>query len=160
MQVSFFQRGGGWVLAQFVLMAAVLVLAWRCPRNALGAWSLWTGGVLLALGGAVGLAGVVALGRGTTPLPRPGPGAQFVQTGIYARIRHPLYLSVMLASLGWALLWQSWPALVAALALIPFLHAKARREERWLREAFPQYPDYAKRVPGFIPGRQPGDPEG
>ena len=57
----------------------------------------------------------------------------------------------MLASLGWALIWQSWQAFIASQVLIPFFHAKARREERWLREQFPDYADYERRVPRFIP---------
>ena len=51
---------------------------------------------------------------------------------------HPLYTSVIAVALGWALVWQSWPALLVAATLIPFFAAKARREERWLREKFPQ----------------------
>lgn len=150
-RASFLQRGGVWVIAQFAMMAAVLGLAWRFHGLGFGGWSVWVGGVLLALGGAIGLAGVLALGRGTTPLPKPVERAQLVQTGIYARIRHPLYLSVMLMALGWAMLWQSWPACVAALALIPFFRAKVKREERWLRDQFPEYAAFEKRVPRFLP---------
>ena len=65
-------------------------------------------------------------------------------------IRHPLYTSVIAVAVGWALVWQSWPALVVAAALIPFFGAKARREERWLREIFPEYAEYEKRVPRFL----------
>jgi protein-S-isoprenylcysteine O-methyltransferase Ste14 len=148
---AFLQRGGAWVVAQVVLMAAVVVLAWRFRGQELSAGVVWMGGVLLAVGGLFGLAGVRALGRGTTPWPKPSQQSRLVQTGIYARVRHPLYTSVMLVSLGWALVWKSWPALVAALALIPFFHAKARREERWLREQFPDYTDYERRVPRFLP---------
>jgi protein-S-isoprenylcysteine O-methyltransferase Ste14 len=139
------------VVAQFALMTAVLVLAWRFRGQGLGAGAVWIGGILLVLGGLFGLAGVAALGQGTTPLPRPSQKARLVQTGIYAQVRHPLYTSVMLASLGWALLWQSWPSFVAALTLIPFFNAKAHREERWLREQFPGYTDFEKRVPRFLP---------
>jgi protein-S-isoprenylcysteine O-methyltransferase Ste14 len=149
--VSFWQRGAAWVVAQFALMAAVLVLAWRFHSQEFGTIAIWFGGALLALGGVFGMAGVVALGRSITPLPQPSLRARLVQRGIYARVRHPLYTSVMLIALGWALAWQSGPALGAALALIPFFHAKARREERWLREAFPDYGDYERRVPRFIP---------
>jgi len=152
---SFFQRGGVWVIAQFVLMAAVLILAWQCRGHGWGGWLVWLGTALLASGAVFGLAGVVALGRGITPLPKPAARAQFVQTGIYARVRHPLYTSVILGSLGWALVWRSWPALAVALALIPFFHAKARREERWLRESFSGYADYEKRVPKFLPRLRP-----
>ena len=66
-------------------------------------------------------------------------------------IRHPLYTSVIAVAIGWALVWQSWPALLAAAALIPFFHAKALNEERWLREKFPDYADYERRVRRFIP---------
>lgn len=150
-RASFVQRGGTWVLAQFILMSAVFVLAGVLRGPAEGVWHWWAGGVLLALSAVFGLAGVAALGRGTTPLLKPGRDARLVQTGIYARVRHPLYTSVVLASLGWAVLWRSWPAGLAALVLVAFLRAKARREEQWLREAFPDYADYARRVPGFLP---------
>jgi protein-S-isoprenylcysteine O-methyltransferase Ste14 len=59
--------------------------------------------------------------------------------------------SVMLASLGWALIWQSGPSFAIALALIPFFRAKAKREERWLREQFHEYANYERRVPPFVP---------
>ena len=81
----------------------------------------------------------------------PRHDSQLVQSGIYSRVRHPLYTSVILCSLGWALIWQSWPALVAAVALIPFFAAKTRREEHWLREKFPGYADYEKQVKRFVP---------
>jgi protein-S-isoprenylcysteine O-methyltransferase Ste14 len=32
-----------------------------------------------------------------------------------------------------------------------FADFKATREERWLRERFPDYPDYARRVRKLIP---------
>jgi protein-S-isoprenylcysteine O-methyltransferase Ste14 len=109
------------------------------------------GAGLFVTGGYFGIAGVVVLGRNRTPYPQPREVSELVRHGVYARVRHPLYTSVMLASIGWSLIWQSWPAFVAALVLIPFFHAKARREERWLREQFPTYPDYECRVPPFIP---------
>lgn len=148
---NFLARGGAWVVVQFVLMTAVIVLGvmfhgdWtRLPVIAAGA-------VLFVMGGYFGIAGVAVLGRNRTPYPQPREGSELVQRGIYARVRHPLYTSVMLASLGWALMWQSGASFGAALVLIPFFHAKARQEELRLREKFPGYPDYAQRVPRFIP---------
>ena len=94
---------------------------------------------------------VIVLGRNRTPYPQPREGSELVQHGVYAQVRHPLYTSVILASLRWSLIWQSWPAFIAALVLIPFFHAKARREELWLREQFPGYADYERRVPRFVP---------
>jgi protein-S-isoprenylcysteine O-methyltransferase Ste14 len=75
-----------------------------------------------------------------------------VQSGIYSWMRHPLYTSVICGTLGWSLIWQSWPALAASLVLALLLDAKARHEERWLRQQFPEYAKYEKRVRRFIPG--------
>jgi protein-S-isoprenylcysteine O-methyltransferase Ste14 len=75
-----------------------------------------------------------------------------VQTGVYGWIRHPLYVSVMLAGFGWSLIWQSLPALVVGCLQIPFFVAKASREEGWLHHAFPEYASYARRVKRFVPG--------
>jgi len=151
MRASFRQRGGWWVVVQFVLMLAVILLG-IVGRG--GGWeisSIAVGAALLVPGGVFGLAGVAALGRNRTPFPKPQADSALIQHGIYARVRHPLYTSVMLISLAWALLWQSWPALIAAVVLIPFFQAKARREERWLVAKFPDYNDYARRVPRFVP---------
>ncbi len=109
------------------------------------------GMVLMLVGAVVALAGAMALGRNLTPFPKPSDSAQLVRHGIYAVIRHPLYTSVIAVAIGWALVWQSWPALLAAAMLIPFFQAKARREERWLREKFSEYAEYEKRVRRFIP---------
>ena len=144
-------RGLGWVVAQSVLMLASIALAILYPGDWTRlSWSI-AGGVLFLLGAWFGLAGVARLGRNRTAFPKPQPGSVLVQDGIYGRVRHPLYTSVMLVAAGWALIWQSPPALVASLTLIPFFHAKARHEERLLLQAFSAYAAYALRVPRFIP---------
>jgi protein-S-isoprenylcysteine O-methyltransferase Ste14 len=148
---SFLARGGVWVVIQFVLMTAVLVLGVVFPGDWTRVPVIATGVMLFVVGGYFGIAGVMVLGRNRTPFPKPREDSELIAHGIYSRVRHPLYTSVMLASLGWALIWQSAASFAAALVLIPFFHAKARSEERWLTEKFPNYADYAKRVPRFLP---------
>jgi protein-S-isoprenylcysteine O-methyltransferase Ste14 len=148
---GFLSRGGAWVIAQSIVMTAVVWLGVVFRGDWTRLAVILPGVVLFAVGGCFGIAGVAVLGRNRTPFPQPREDSELVQRGIYAVVRHPLYTSVMLASLGWSLIWQSWPALVAALVLVPFFHAKARREERWLRGQFPGYVDYERRVPRFIP---------
>lgn len=109
-------------------------------------------GAFLLLAGAVcGIAGVVALGRNLSPFPQPLATARLVRTGVYGLVRHPIYTAGLCGLLGWALVWQSWPALAAALASVPFFDAKARREERWLRRRFPDYARYENQVKRFLP---------
>ncbi|MEI6352310.1 MAG: isoprenylcysteine carboxylmethyltransferase family protein [Verrucomicrobiota bacterium] len=147
----FFERGGVWVLGQSVLLGAVVLLGVFFGGSRFPAAVVLLGAVLMAVGAGVALVGALGLGRNLTPFPKPAEQARLVQNGIYSLIRHPLYTSVISVSIAWALLWQSWLALLVALALIPFFHSKARHEERWLRERFPEYADYARRVRRFIP---------
>jgi protein-S-isoprenylcysteine O-methyltransferase Ste14 len=148
---NFFERGGFWVLAQGVLLLAIILLAIRFHDERGCPVVFFSGFILLSIGVGVGLAGAVALGRNITPFPKPSGKGLLVKRGIFSFIRHPIYTGVMLSSLGWALVWQSWPALLLALVLIPFFDAKARREEYWLRKAFSDYADYERCVKRFIP---------
>ena len=151
MSGEFLQRGGLWVLGQSVLLGAVIaggILGrnqWQCLALTL------CGAFLLLIAAGCGLAGMVSLGRNLTPFPKPSASTCLVQTGIYGLMRHPLYVAVFCGALGWALVWRSWPALLAALVLAPLFDAKARREERWLRQQFPEYAGYERRVRRFVP---------
>ncbi len=145
------ERGVWWVVAQFILMASVLVLGVWFPGLEKSGWLRFSGVLLVLLSAYWGIGGVLVLGRNRTPFPQPRSDSELVQQGIYAHLRHPLYASVLLGSLGWALWWQSGASALAALALWPFFEAKARCEERRLRKMFPAYTAYAQRVPRFIP---------
>lgn len=105
--------------------------------------------LIIAVGGAI--AGAVALRKNLSPFPEPVAHARLVQHGIYAKIRHPLYTSVILAAFGWALIGLSWPAALVAAVLVPFFHAKSRREEELLRARFPEYLEYMARTRRFLP---------
>ena len=148
---GFIQRGGWWVICQSGLLVAVVLFGIGLK----GSWhsfaSTLLGACFLLLAALCGVFGAAALGRNLTPFPRPSPNSTVVQHGIYGVIRHPLYTAVFCASIGWALVWGSATALATALALGPFFDAKARREERWLRDQFPEYAGYEQRVRRFIP---------
>jgi len=152
MRGSFISRGGWWVLIQSILMTTILALG---PLGK-GDWdnrsSFWVGSILIMFGAYFGIAGKVALGGNRTIFPRPLPGAELVQHGIYRRVRHPLYASLMFLGAGWALVWGSGPAAVAELAMLAFLDRKARHEEEWLMATFTNYLEYAERVRRFVPG--------
>jgi protein-S-isoprenylcysteine O-methyltransferase Ste14 len=77
---------------------------------------------------------------------------RLVTSGLYAWVRHPLYVSVVTASVGWALIWASVWALGLAVVLGFYLNAKAAREEQWLRAVYPEYGSYAQRVKRWLPG--------
>lgn len=140
-----------WILTQNILTLLVLFAA-PTLRTGSWHWSFQALGITLFVVGAVfGVAGVHALGPNRTPHPKPLDTSRLVQTGIYRIVRHPLYTSLILLTLGWSLAWSSGVALVPTLGLAGLLGAKARLEERWLRSKFPEYDAYCQRVPRLLP---------
>lgn len=149
-------RGEWYVIAQVVLMAVVFL----GPRNLPG-WPVWSapfdhiamtlGAVLILAGGCLFLAGIFRLGPGLTPLPHPKDDAPLVQTGPYGIVRHPIYAGGIMLAFGWAFLVQGLLTLLYAAVILIFLDIKSAREERWLVEKYPDYPEYRKRVKKLIP---------
>lgn len=149
-------RGEGWVVGQGVLLALVAVLGMpglaTLPPSDPGRWATVVLGLALMVGGClVGIAGARELGRSLTAVPRPKPGAQLVDSGIFGMLRHPLYLALISAAIGWSVAMASPASLVAAVALAVWLDAKSRREEAWLLEAYEGYATYRRRTARFVP---------
>jgi protein-S-isoprenylcysteine O-methyltransferase Ste14 len=92
------------------------------------------------------------LGRNLTPLPKPKIDAQLVTTGIFARMRHPIYTALMLITFGTSLERGDLIALILSACLVVLLEFKSRREEIWLLEQFSDYAAYRVRVKKFLPG--------
>ena len=87
---------------------------------------------------------------------------QLTTSGPYAYMRNPLYLGSLMLAAGFAVAARSWwivgiMLLMFAVIYIPVITG----EERYLRQTFPEYEDYARRVPRFLPrltpyGSEPG----
>jgi protein-S-isoprenylcysteine O-methyltransferase Ste14 len=70
-----------------------------------------------------------------------------VTTGFYRHIRHPSYLGVLVAALGWFLIFRCWIGCVLTLLLIPPAIPAIRREESKLRDEFGEpYVAYQRRT--------------
>lgn len=73
-------------------------------------------------------------------------------SGPYAYTRNPLYLGSLLIGIGFALAARSWR--VGGVLLVMFFAIYVpviRGEERFLREKFPEFEEYARRVPRMLP---------
>jgi protein-S-isoprenylcysteine O-methyltransferase Ste14 len=147
-------RGEGWVALQAVLGAAIVVVgpvaggAWSGPAATVATAA---GLILLVGGGMLTIRGMLDLGAGLTPLPRPREGAVLMEHGAYALCRHPIYGGQVLAAAGWSLVLASPAALLLSVFLLGFFDLKSRREERWLVERYPGYPAYQARTKRLIP---------
>jgi len=152
------ERGEYWVLLQGALLIGLVVLpiyrpvGWSIDSPAL-LYLLWGFTAVLAVGAALLiLKGLLDLGRNLTPLPYPKDEGQLVRSGVYGIVRHPLYSGLIFAALSWAVFQLSLSHLIGAAVLFIFLDAKARREEAWLTQKYPEYSDYQQQVKKLIPG--------
>ncbi len=148
-------RGEVWVAAQLALMT-LIVLAGALPAGWPGPlrWSARILGLILGGAGiAIAIAASTRLGPSLTMFPRPKAQGELVETGLYGVVRHPIYGAGLLAFGGYGLAATSWPSLALVAVLACFWAGKARREEAWLRERYPQYDAYRRRVRRrFVPG--------
>ena len=81
---------------------------------------------------------------------------QLTISGPYAYTRNPLYLGSLFLAAGFAIAARSWSivaimVLMFALIYVPVIAG----EERYLRQTFPEYDEYARRVPRMFPRLTP-----
>jgi protein-S-isoprenylcysteine O-methyltransferase Ste14 len=79
-------------------------------------------------------------------------GQRLITDGVYAYVRHPLYLGDLLRNYGIAMVTSSMYGLLFMLAANLLLMARIRMEEEMLLGAFgDEYRDYVKRTRRLIP---------
>ena len=73
-------------------------------------------------------------------------------SGPYAYTRNPLYLGSLLIGLGFAVASRSWWVVVVLIVMFFAIYVPViRGEEKFLREKFPEFDEYARRVPRMFP---------
>lgn len=138
------------VVVQFVLLGAIVFL----PHGELWSLSEIVGTlsfVVLLLGFVITLLGIISLGSSLTATPVPKHNAVLRTSGMYAIVRHPIYLGLILIGLGLTLPAGSVLTVMSYGLFICLLSYKARFEEQLLISQFPQYRAYASRVGRIIP---------
>ena len=146
-------RGEGWFAVQVVLFVAIAVGGLGGPAwsGGLRLVSVVGGAALIGAGGVLAVRGILDLGGNLTPFPKPLEGAQLVDTGAYALVRHPIYGGAIIAALGWGLATASPASLAGALVLQFFFDLKSRREEAWPADQLGGYPAYRSRTRRLLP---------
>jgi protein-S-isoprenylcysteine O-methyltransferase Ste14 len=167
--IRFWRRLGDrafWVaLPVWLIFAAGIILsrhglfARRLERNALS-WTM--GGVLFFLASWLEVQTRHTLGWGRLAgLAELNPQHRLcgvIRQGVYARVRHPRYLLYMLMILSMAFLTGAEAIFLLAFLNVLLYQILAPLEERELLDQYgPQYEDYQRLVPRFVPhlGRTP-----
>ena len=171
-----FASGGAWAIAPLGGAAGLADFRWRALsslRHELLARRLersaltWTvGGVLFFVASWLDVQTRHAFGWrrlvGLTELNPQHRLCGVIRTGIYGRVRHPRYLLYMLMILSMAFLTGAQAIFLLAFLNILMYQVLAPLEERELLDQYgPQYEDYRRSVPRFVPhlGRTPANPD-
>lgn len=161
---EFGTRGEAYVLAQFALI--LLVAIGGIPVIG-GALSVVLGPGLVLVGAATMLAGITELGPALSPWPVP-PNAvnkkntaaaatsttntELVVTGIFSKVRHPIYAGLLAACVGLSFITESPTRLLLTAALWYVFELKSDYEEEQLDDVYPEYRLYKMEVTGkFVP---------
>jgi protein-S-isoprenylcysteine O-methyltransferase Ste14 len=140
---------GLWPRAVAVLGANLNFTLLLLPRVVLsGHWAVIAAALTIA-GTLASVAVLIYLGRSFSILPE---ARKLVTGGPYRLIRHPLYLTEMISSLGIMLQFQQpWSMLVVVVAIALQIR-RMLYEEDILRQSFPAYDAYKQRTARLIPG--------
>jgi protein-S-isoprenylcysteine O-methyltransferase Ste14 len=142
---GFRAKGGWWVVAQALLLAA-LTASWLLWGGDWGVAALAAGAVLAGAGAALAGSGLLVLGRHLSPYPTPRHDAALVEHGPYRLARHPIYGGIILGAAGLSVADGNWPGLALSALLAVLFWAKSEFEERRLFAHFPAYAGYRERV--------------
>ena len=146
-------RGELYVVVQAILLIALFF----GPKDIFGLPTMlnqtlwWIGQILFYSGIVIAIWAAILLGPNLTPLPKPKPSGEFIQSGLYRFVRHPIYFGVILVCFGWASIEQTLYTLVLAIILLIFFDLKSRQEEIWLTEKFSEYAEYKITAKKLIP---------
>jgi len=130
-----------------VLLAIGLHYVMPIMRVVPAPWS-YSGALLVVLGLVISATGAGAFKRVGTPVVPFEPSTTLVTDGLYQFTRNPMYLGLVLALLGAAILLGSLGAFVTVPVFAWILHSQfIKGEERFLEEIFGErYLAYKQRV--------------
>jgi protein-S-isoprenylcysteine O-methyltransferase Ste14 len=133
-----------YVWVQFICLSYLLFIP---PVRAQGVW------LAVELAGlAMGLHAVWIMRWSRWQVfPEVREGACLIQHGIYRRIRHPMYLALLLVTGSVTATLPSPDRLLVFAALCVVLHLKMNIEEHVLQQHFPEYAAYRKATRRLIP---------
>ena len=142
------------------LAIGAVLIAWPKPAWSVLARRLWPPSpIAYPIGVALVIAGLafaiwarVHLGSNWSGTVTVKQGHELIRSGPYAWVRHPIYTGLITALCGTTLASGTVHAAVGLAITIGSLVRKARIEEEFMRDTFPdEYPRYSAEAPALIP---------
>jgi protein-S-isoprenylcysteine O-methyltransferase Ste14 len=103
----------------------------------------------ILIGAAVAIPGLVVRALASGHVQK---NEQLTTSGPYAHTRNPLYLGSLILAAGFTLAARSWWIVFAVIVFFFVIYVPViQAEEKFLRERFPQFENYADHVPLLFP---------
>jgi len=139
-----------------VVLLAMIVVPPYCDRRDL--WTIdgdatrYLGLALFWIGSVIRLIAVFALGHRFSGVVAIQPDHKLKTDGIYRRVRHPSYTGLLVAMIGWVLVFRSSIGLVLNVTLFLLLLSRMADEEKFLEAEFgDEYCAYRKKSWRLLP---------
>jgi protein-S-isoprenylcysteine O-methyltransferase Ste14 len=115
-------------------------------------WLAWLGSTLCAAGVLFAIWARRTIGKDWSAEVQIKQGHQLIRSGPYARMRHPIYTGLLLATFGTALLVGEYRGLLAVLVFLVGFTRKARTEESFLAAEFgPAFEEHRRHTGFYLP---------
>jgi protein-S-isoprenylcysteine O-methyltransferase Ste14 len=125
-----------------------LMLVGVLPRAETRTYLLLPSALLVGAGLAYTIWSLAYLRRSFSIIPE---ARQLVVGGPYSLSRHPLYLGEAVAAIGFLVPTIGWPGALLVILVLFSQYIRLQAEERVLSGEFPEYANYARRVPRYLP---------
>jgi len=110
------------------------------------------GFIIMFLGMGFNLIVRMNLGKNWVPLSKTTEGQELVTEGIYSRVRHPFYLSILILFSGVAVIsWNLYGLLFLILAFLALIIRIKKEENELIAKFGDEYKNYKKETPMIIP---------
>ncbi len=111
-----------------------------------------TGLLFTAAGVAISIWARLSLGSNWSGMVTLKDNHELIRSGLYRRIRHPIYTGILLAAFGTGMIHAQLRDLLGFLLLYVSFYFKARREESFLRQEFgPAFAEHQRHTGMFLP---------
>jgi protein-S-isoprenylcysteine O-methyltransferase Ste14 len=105
----------------------------------------------IAAGIAIILISLFQLNKNLSPFPSPKENSELITTGLFSKIRHPIYSGILLLVFSFALYQNSGFKILISLFLSILFYFKTGYEEKQLSLKFSEYKKYKKKTGRFFP---------
>jgi protein-S-isoprenylcysteine O-methyltransferase Ste14 len=141
------------LLAFWLVLGDVKPFPWLHLRLLPGAPHIWWAGILItAEGMAIAIWARLTLGSNWSGMVTVKENHELIRTGLYSRIRHPIYTGILVGLAGSGIIRGQLRDLLGFLILLITLHFKAKREEGFLHQEFgPSFVEHQRHTGMFLP---------